>query len=140
MAPALQVAAVRAVHPYSAAAPATSAARRCQDPALIMLDEPLSGLDSEMSAQVAACLARLAARNKTVMLSLHHSPGCAREGPPAAGRCVCFGAAARRSEAAVPSPPSSPPPPLTCPPQERAALHRLTDLDGAGPHGVPGAL
>lgn len=138
MAPALQVAAARAVHPHSAAAPATSAARRCQDPALIMLDEPLSGLDSEMSAQVAACLARLAARNKTVMLSLHHSPGCARAGPPAAGRCVCFGATARRSETTAPSPYLLPP--LTCPPQERAALHRLTDLDGAGPHGVPGAL
>lgn len=45
-----------------------------KDPSLIFLDEPLTGLDSEMSEQVAGSLKRLVRQGKTIILSLH-TPG-----------------------------------------------------------------
>lgn len=44
-------------------------------PSLMLLDEPLSGLDSEMSVAVAASLARLARRGTTILMSLHQASG-----------------------------------------------------------------
>lgn len=41
------------------------------DPRLIFLDEPTTGLDSKMASVVVAILARWAARGKTVVLSIH---------------------------------------------------------------------
>lgn len=58
-------------------------------PALILLDEPLSGLDSEMSVAVVSSLARLAGRGATVLMSLHQASGYGRVAPSCcAWHCV----------------------------------------------------
>jgi len=44
-------------------------------PTLALLDEPLSGLDSETALAVATSLSRLSRRGVTVLLSLHGASG-----------------------------------------------------------------
>lgn len=41
------------------------------DPPLILLDEPTTGLDSKMASVVVAILSRWARRGKTIVLSIH---------------------------------------------------------------------
>lgn len=41
------------------------------DPSLILLDEPTTGLDSKMASVVVAILSRWARRGKTIVLSIH---------------------------------------------------------------------
>lgn len=42
-----------------------------QDTELLLLDEPTAGVDAESSERIAACLARLAARGRTIVVASH---------------------------------------------------------------------
>lgn len=76
------------------------------EPQVLLLDEPMAGLDPAMQAELALLLDRLAARGVTVLLSTHDidfAYGWADEiHLMAAGRCIAAGAAtvlARQDEA-----------------------------------------
>lgn len=94
-----------------------------QHPQIVFLDEPLSGLDSESGEQVVRCLARLARKGHTVLLSIHQASGCARE---AAASCMMHTSAQRlrtsacRASAGPPRPHL--PRPHPCRPQDLDAV------------------
>ncbi|MBB3121566.1 energy-coupling factor ABC transporter ATP-binding protein [Pseudoduganella violacea] len=69
------------------------------EPEVLLLDEPMAGLDAPMQAELAALLDRLAARGVTVLLSTHDVDFAFRWADDihvmAAGRCVASGPAAQ---------------------------------------------
>ncbi len=51
-----------------------------QDTELLLLDEPTAGVDAESSERIAACLARLAARGRTIVVASHDAGEIAAAG------------------------------------------------------------
>lgn len=74
------------------------------EPQVLLLDEPMAGLDAPMQAALAALLDRLAARGITVMLSTHNADfalGWADDVHlMAAGRCIASGPALQLAQRA----------------------------------------